>query len=135
MPKLVYSSETVGCGATIELDSTEICIISVAQSGVLVRSHKKQSQKWILGRLLGSFYGSKIYNQTDVYKAAKTALALADLYPEPNASLVFQNPVLSAFANAVWHCSSAAEVSVVLNEAYESLVTQEISAPVVAPPR
>ena len=41
MPKLVYSSEKLGCGATIELDSGDTCMISVAQSGVLVRSYKK----------------------------------------------------------------------------------------------
>jgi CheY-like chemotaxis protein len=33
------------------------------------------------------------------------------------ASLNFQNLVLAAFASAVWNCSSAAEVAIVLNEA------------------
>ena len=108
MPKLSYSSETVGCGATIELDSTEICIVSIARSGVLVQSHKK-------GIFLGGLRGAKLYSETDIYKATKTALALAAMYPEP--SLAFKNPVLSAFANAIWHCSSAAQVCIVLNEA------------------
>jgi hypothetical protein len=31
-------------------------------------------------------------------------------------SLKFQNPVLTAFACAVWHCSSGAEVAITLNE-------------------
>jgi hypothetical protein len=38
------------------------------------------------------------------------------MFPEGTPSLSFKNPVLSAFANAIWHCSSAAEVSIVLNE-------------------
>jgi hypothetical protein len=32
MPRLVYSNEKFGCGATIELDSQDVCIISVAQA-------------------------------------------------------------------------------------------------------
>jgi hypothetical protein len=64
---------------------------------------------------LGGLRGAKLYNETNIYKATKTALALAAMYPEP--SLAFKNPVLSAFANAVWHCSSAAQVCIVLNEA------------------
>src|ERR1700730_14695368 len=37
------------------------------------------------------------------------------MYPE--ASLAFKNPVLSVVANAIWRCSSAARVCIVLNEA------------------
>ena len=80
MPKLSYSSETVGCGATIELDSTEICIVSIARSGVLVQSHKK-------GIFLGGLRGAKLYSETDIYKATKTALALAaciQSHPSPS---------------------------------------------------
>jgi hypothetical protein len=111
MPRLVYSSEKLGCGATIELDSGDVCMISVAQAGVLVRSYKKDF--W---GLLGSFWGAKLYNEKSVYRTAKTAAALDAKYPQV-ASLKFQNPVLTAFANAVWNCSSAAEVAIVLNEA------------------
>ena len=32
-------------------------------------------------------------------------------------NLQFQNPVLTAFAEAIWHCSSAADVAIKLNEA------------------
>jgi hypothetical protein len=41
VPKLLYWSEKVGCGATIELDSGEVCLVSVAQAGVLVKARKK----------------------------------------------------------------------------------------------
>jgi hypothetical protein len=112
MPRLVYSSEKLGCGATIELDSGEICMISVARLGVLVRFYK--TGRW--NGLLGSFFGSVLYNEKNVYRAAKTAAALDTKYAQVP-SLKFRNPVLAAFASAVWSCSSAAEVAIVLNEA------------------
>jgi hypothetical protein len=116
MPRLVYSSEKIGCGATIELDSGEICMISVARLGVLVRSYK--TGRW--NGLLGSFLGAKLYHEKNVYRAAKTATALDSKY-EQVTSLKFNNPVLTAFASAVWNCSSAAEVAIVLNEATDRL--------------
>jgi hypothetical protein len=112
MPRLTYSSEKLGCGATIELDNGDSCMISVARTGVLVRSCKKDY--W--SRVLGSFFGPILYNEKNVYRAAKTAAALDSKYPQVS-SLKFQNPVLTAFASAVWSCSSAAEVAVALNEA------------------
>jgi len=112
MPRLTYSSEKLGCGATIELDNGDICMISVARTGVLVRSYK--GDFW--GLILGSFLGSILYNEKDVYRAAETAAALDSKYPKV-ANLRFENPVLTAFACAVWNCSSAAEVAIVLNEA------------------
>jgi hypothetical protein len=39
------------------------------------------------------------------------------MFPQQIPSLRFKNPVLTAFSNAIWHCSSAAEGCVVLNEA------------------
>jgi hypothetical protein len=111
----LHSSETVGRGATIELESGEICLISVAQSGVLVRSYRKG----LFGALFGSFFGPILYKEQVVHKAAKTAMALSLFYPEQEPSLNFRNPILGAFANAVWHCSSAAEASTALNEATE----------------
>jgi hypothetical protein len=69
MPKLIYSNEKFGWGATIALDSGDVCIVSVAQAGVLVRSYKQN----FIGRLLGSFIGTKLYEEKNVYKAAFTA--------------------------------------------------------------
>ncbi len=76
MPKLIYSNEKFGCGATIALDSGDVCIVSVAQAGVLVRSYKQN----FIGRLLGSFIGTKLYEEKNVYKAAFTAQALSAAY-------------------------------------------------------
>jgi hypothetical protein len=115
MPKLLYSSETKGCGATIQLDSKEICIVSVAQTGVLVRSYRDG----FLGHLLGSFVGPLLYNEKNVYKATKTAMALAERFRNEVAQLQFKSPVLSAFAKAVWHCADAGRVAILLNEAIE----------------
>jgi hypothetical protein len=114
MPRLVFSSEKVGCGATIQLDNGDTYLVSVAQSGVLVRSYKKG----FLSGLFGSFFGPILYNEENVYRAAKTAAALHSKNPQV-AILQFQNPVLTAFANAVWHCSSAADVAITINEAVD----------------
>jgi hypothetical protein len=112
MPKPIFSNEKFGCGATIKLDNGDNCMISVAQSGVLVRTYG--SGFW--DKILGSFLGAVLYREKNVYRAAKTAAALHSSIPQAK-SLQFNNPVLTAFAQAVWHCSSAAEVAVKLNEA------------------
>jgi hypothetical protein len=116
MPKLVFSSEKAGCGATIELDNGETCLISVAQTGVLVRSYKKG----FLSGIVGSFLGPVLYNEKKVYLVAETAASLSSMFPQQNHYLNFKNPVLRAFSIAVWNCATAAEVAVVLNEAITS---------------
>jgi hypothetical protein len=58
-----------------------------------------------------------------MYKAAKTVEALHFLFPEnliPNGLLT--NPVLIVFMNAIWHCTTAAEVRIVL---YETIANAE----------
>jgi hypothetical protein len=71
--------------------------------------------KGIPGPLL--IFGVILYNEKNVYIAGKTAAALAVTFPERRTSITFENPVLAAFANAVCHCSTAAEVARTLNEA------------------
>jgi hypothetical protein len=119
MPKLLRSSETAGRGATIELDSGEVVYVSIAQIGVLVR-HWDMSGGFFKS-LMSNFFGAKLYNESNVYKNAQTAQALSLLYPNLASELQFKNPVLAAFANAIWHCGSAAEVCTVLNEAAAKL--------------
>jgi len=113
MPTLLRSSETVGCGATIKLDSKEVVVISIAQTGVLVRSIVVG--KGLIRFFLSSFFGPKLYDENNVYKNARAAQSLSIIFPQ-QANLSFKNPVLTAFANAVWHCSTAAEVSILLSE-------------------
>ena len=74
MPKLLHSSEKVGCGAEVRLDSGELCLVSVAQSGVIVRSYRADS----LSRMVfGSLFGSILFKESNVYEAAKVAMILA----------------------------------------------------------
>lgn len=119
MPKLLRSSETAGCGATIKLDSGEVVYVSIAQIGVLVR-HWDTSGGFVK-TILSNIFGPKLYNESNVYKNAETARALSIMYPDHAPELQFTNPVLATFSNAIWHCASAAEVCVVLNEAAAKL--------------
>lgn len=109
MPKVLYfsdpSNKRPGVGATIRLDSGEPCIVSIAQSSVRVKKTR-----------LG-FFGTLLYQEKDVYKTASTARALSFIYPKNLLPPGFTNPILRVFANAIMHCSTCAEVSVVLNEA------------------
>ncbi|MGD1088786.1 MAG: hypothetical protein ABR955_08695, partial [Verrucomicrobiota bacterium] len=112
MPKLLYSTETHGCGATIKLDNQETCMVSCARSSVLVKSYQGRfGQFWI------NFFGAVLYNEKVLYKAAQTSMALDILFPENRLPTTFSDPVLNAFANAIWQCSTGGEISRVLNEA------------------
>jgi hypothetical protein len=116
MPKLLRSSESMGCGATIQLDNGEVVYVSIAQVGVLVR-HWNRSGGFFKS-LMSSFFGAKLYNESNAYKNAQTAQALSMLFPDQAPELSqFKNPVLAVFSNAIWHCGSAAEVCIVLNGA------------------
>jgi hypothetical protein len=107
LPKLIYYSERIGCGATFELDDNNRCVISVARSGVRVKAYP--------GRFM--LFGATLYNEKNVYLAGRTAAALSVLFPEIRTPVIFKNPVLAAFANAMCHCSTAAEVTTTLNDA------------------
>jgi hypothetical protein len=115
MPTLVRSSETLGCGATIKLDSGEVVYVSIAQIGVLVR-HVDMSGGFFRS-VLSNLLGAKLYNESNVYRNAQTAQALSTMFPDQAPELNFKNPVLAAFSNAMWNCGSAAEVCTVLNGA------------------
>ena len=96
-----------GRWANLIMDNGDPCWIGIAQTGVLV----KKSRVGILG--------AKLYDQKNLYEAAKTARALASLYPDNLTPAEMLNPVLVAFVNAVLHCRDLAEVARVLNEAVE----------------
>jgi hypothetical protein len=68
MPKLLRSSETMGCGATIQLDSGEVVFVSIAQVGVLVRRLDRSGGFFKM--LMSNFLGAKLHNEGDVYKEA-----------------------------------------------------------------
>jgi len=123
MPKLRFSSEKRGCGATIELDSGEVVIISVAQTGVLVR---KVEVRGLLKIVLSNLFGVKLYSETDVSTNAKVAMHLAAQF-EDQPSLKFANAVLRAFANAIWVCPTAASVVLMLDAAKTAAVKATLS--------
>jgi len=115
MPELVWFSERAGCGATIKLDNKEVVSVSIAMTGVLVR---KLDSGGFVKSMMSNFFGPKLYNESSVYKNAETAKALKMLFPKAEPNLPpFKNPVLSAFATAIWNCESAAAVCTMLNEA------------------
>lgn len=130
MPKLLRSSETASYGATIELDNGEVVYVSIAQIGVLVR--KWDMSGGLIKTLLSNFFGPKLYTESSVYKNAQTARALSMMYPEQAPPLRFKNPLLAAFSNAIWHCASAAEVCVTLNEAATKIPQLEQDADMAA---
>jgi hypothetical protein len=127
MPRLMRSSETVGCGATIELDSGEVISVSIAQSVLVSLAWHRQDS--LMKRLFSrGLYGQKLYYEVHPYKNAGTGLMLRTMYPEQSAELQFKNPVLAAFSNAVWQCATAAQVCAVLNEAASKSSSEDIAA-------
>ena len=107
MPELLHYSETTGCGVTLRLDNGEPCLISVAQTGVRVRKTRF------------GFLGSILFDEKNVYLAARTAMGLHELFPRWMLPVTIKNPVLSAFANAAWQSPSAAAVAVTFGKALQ----------------
>jgi hypothetical protein len=94
-----------GRWANIVMDNGDPCWIGIAQTGVLVRKSRV------------GLFGAKLYEEKNVYKAAKTAQALDALYPSKLTPSSMSNPVLAAFVNSVLHCRDLAETTRILNEA------------------
>jgi hypothetical protein len=80
-----------------------------AQTGVRVRKSRH------------GFMGPILYDEKNMYLAVKTGMTLAVLFPERKVPFPIANPVLGAFANAIWHCASAAEVARTLNAAMNDI--------------
>lgn len=94
-----------GRWANIRMDNGDPCWISIAQTGILVKKSK-------IGLL-----GAKLYEEKNVYKAARTAQALNEQYPDDLTPADIWNPVLKSIVNAILHCRNLAEVTRALNEA------------------
>ena len=80
MPKLRHWSEAVGCGVTIKLDNGDEVIVSIAQSGVMVRLQARKGDGF-LKRVAGGLVGTKLYNEAIPYKNVKACTALLEMYP------------------------------------------------------
>ena len=97
-----------GRWANILMDNGDPCWISVAQAGILVKKSKV------------GLFGAKLYEEKNVYNAAQTAKALYEKFPDNLTPDEIWNPVLKSIVNAVLHCSNLAEVTILLNEAYQN---------------
>jgi hypothetical protein len=109
MPKVLFFSDPSngrpGLGATIQLDSGEPCLMSIANGWVRVKKSRY------------GLFGPTLYNERNAYRTALTARTLSLIFADSLLPPGFTDPVLSAFANAILHCSTCKEVAVVLNEA------------------
>jgi hypothetical protein len=108
--KILYfgDSSKRGCGATVILESGQPCLLSIAQSGILVRKSRH------------GIFGATLYNEKNVYINARRTGALAYLFPDRQFPDGISNPSLRAFFNAILHCHSANGVCTTLNEAIQS---------------
>lgn len=100
-----FKDNKISCFANVVLASGEPCFVGVAQSGVLVKRSK-----------IG-WFGAKLYNEKDVFKAAMTAKALDFIYPIRLFDEDIENPVLAAFVNAALDSKDAAEMTNICNTA------------------
>ena len=103
-----FLDANTGRWANLRMDNDDPCWISVAQIGVLVKKSNV------------GLFGTKLYDQRDIYKAASTAKALWEQYTEDKTPPGMTDPVLKAFANAALHCSSLAEVKRILDQVDEA---------------
>jgi len=116
MPDLLHFSDSGwgGVGATILLDNGDPCLLSIAQVSVRVK------------RSRSGFFGPNLYNESDLYKAARTGAALRVLFPVVTFPRTTRHPVLLGFANAIWNCRTAGDVAVILNEASGRVTAEQL---------
>ena len=105
----------MGVGATIKLDNGDVCVLSLAQIGVRVARRRSM------------FSSPVIYSEKDATRAARCGIALTVLFPEIAFPGTTRNPVLRAYANAIWHCADADEVTRTLYEANARVSDEEIN--------
>jgi hypothetical protein len=67
------------------------------------------------------FWGTTLYDETNVYKNAQVAIALAYLFPARRFPDDVYDPILRSFLNAILHCFGIADVAVTLNQAAASV--------------
>jgi hypothetical protein len=109
MSRVLYfaddSNHLLGRGATVRLDSGEVCTISFSRNRVLVRKSRH------------GFWGLILFRENNLHRIAETSMALDALFPDTLLPPGLTEPNLKAFTNAVLQCSNCAEVVVTLNEA------------------
>jgi len=73
-----------GRWANIRMDMGDPCWVGIAQTGILV---KKSKVGW---------FGAILYEEKNIYKCAKTAQALSELYPDDLTPAEMWNPVFKS---------------------------------------
>lgn len=98
-----------GHWANVMMDNGDSCRIIISHAGVSVRKSKF------------GLFGSKLYEEKNIYKAAKMAETLGLLHSDDLTPAEMPHAVLKAFTNAVLHCRSLAEFGALLNEVSDYL--------------
>jgi hypothetical protein len=115
MGKLIkYCDGKAGCWSRVNIENGDPIWISVGQAGVMVKKSR-------IGLI-----GAKLYNETNVYNAAKTAQALDAQIRKYLTPSEMTNPVLRAFTQAALECKSAAQLSVRLNRVLENEAASDL---------
>lgn len=98
-----------GHWAIIRMDDGDPCWITISQTGLSVR------------KSTSNLLGSNLYEEKNIYVAAKTAETLSLLYTDDLTPAEMRTPVLKSFTNAVLHCHSLTEAVALLNEVSDYL--------------
>ena len=103
VPKLLYYADSSngrpGFGATVKMESGETYSVSFAHNGVLVKKTRF------------GIFGPKIYEVEDFGEMVEMVEKLNDLFPENKLPVEFENPIIRAFANAIWQSYSCSQLS------------------------
>jgi hypothetical protein len=102
MSKLIRYRE--GHWANIRMDNDDSCRLIVSRAGISVKKSKIR------------LFGSKLYEEKNIYKVAKTAQTLNLLYTDNLTPAEMRNWLLKSFTNAALHCRSLTEFITILTE-------------------
>ncbi len=86
-----------GRWGNIRMDNGDPCWVGIAQTGILVKKSK-----------IGIF-GARLYEEKNVYKAARTAQALSEQFLGDLTPDGMWNLVLKSIVNAILHCGNLGE--------------------------
>lgn len=106
MSKLTWFSDDARKGhlANIRMDNGESCWVIISRSGITVKKSR------------AGIFGQRLYEESNIYRVAKTAETLSLLYTDNMLPAEMKNPVLKSFTNALLHCRSLTEAVTLLKE-------------------
>lgn len=92
------------CYANLTMASGEPCLISVAQSGVLIKRSKV------------GIFGAILYDEKVIHRCVEMANKLGATYPKQIVPHEMHDPLLTCFVNAVLNCQSCTDVSLMFTK-------------------